>query len=70
MNGFNRHLAEVLGAYREGSCPVLLDYQNTQARALITLGDGWRVRPDDELLHRLRELLGAPDAVQLEFREH
>ena len=64
-NGFVKSLAAVLGPYCDGSCPVGIQYQNGSAQAHITLGDGWRVRPTDELLHRLRELAGEQQVTVL-----
>ncbi len=58
-NGFTRHLAELLTPYREGRCPVWLDYRGCGARAHLALGPEWRVTPSDNLLARLRELAGA-----------
>ena len=55
-NGFVGHLQGILGPFREGSCPVWIDYRNDDARAQIPLGGEWCVHPTDELLHRLREL--------------
>jgi DNA polymerase-3 subunit alpha len=43
---------------------VLLDTIRPGARGRLRLGDGWRVQPSDELLKRLRQILG-PDAVQV-----
>ncbi|MDT8384301.1 MAG: DNA polymerase III subunit alpha [Gammaproteobacteria bacterium] len=57
-NGFIRELAEVLGPYREGHCPVRVDYLCADASAQIQLGAGWRVRPTDELIRRLDDLAG------------
>ncbi len=57
-NGFLTSLAAVLGPFCDGSCPVGIQYQNGSAQAHMTLGEGWRVHPTDELLHRLRELAG------------
>jgi DNA polymerase-3 subunit alpha len=57
-NGFIGELARVLTPYREGHCPVQVDYQHPKARARIQLGSEWRVRPTDELLRRLGELAG------------
>jgi DNA polymerase-3 subunit alpha len=65
-NGFVPDLRQILNPFREGSCPVWIEYRNPQARARIALGDGWRVRPTDELLHRLRELAG-PEQVRVEY---
>ncbi len=57
-NGFTNALAQVLRPFREGFCPVVLDYHGQGARAEVLLGDGWQVHPTDELLHRLAELAG------------
>ncbi len=60
-NGFIPALQTVLQPFREGVCPVVIDYHRQDARAEIPLGQDWRVRPTDELLHRLRELAGEQD---------
>jgi len=65
--GFLRNLASILEPYREGSCPVWVDYRNDDAEAQVALGEEWRVNPADELLHRLHELAGA-DQVTVEYR--
>jgi DNA polymerase-3 subunit alpha len=57
-NGFIRELAQVLNPYREGHCPVRVDYQRPDACAQIQLGVDWRVRPTDELIRRLDDLAG------------
>ena len=69
-NGFMQHLAETLQPYREGRCPVWLNYHNDRARAQIMLGNEWRVQPADELLHRLDELAGGEGRVQVEYNTH
>ncbi|UCE89975.1 MAG: DNA polymerase III subunit alpha, partial [Pseudomonadota bacterium] len=58
-NGFVSNLAHTLTPFREGFCPVVVRYQGTSASAEVALGSDWRVRPTDELLHRLGELAGA-----------
>lgn len=58
-NGFPDSLAQVLEPFREGRCPVWLDYAGDGARARLVLGPEWRVRPSDALIHRLKELAGA-----------
>jgi DNA polymerase-3 subunit alpha len=65
-NGFIGSLEQLLIPFREGGCPVCLDYISPGATARIELGDGWQVRPTDELLHRLRNLVG-DDAVTMEY---
>jgi DNA polymerase-3 subunit alpha len=57
-NGFVNDLQHTLQPFREGECPVVIDYQRPDARAEIPLGKEWKVNPTDELLHRLRELAG------------
>ncbi|MDZ7805135.1 DNA polymerase III subunit alpha [Thiohalophilus sp.] len=57
-NGFVGELEQTLTPFREGFCPVIIDYQRDDARAQIALGETWRVHPTDELLHRLRDSLG------------
>jgi DNA polymerase-3 subunit alpha len=57
-NGFIHELAQVLNPYREGHCPVRVDYQRPDACAQIQLGSEWRVRPTDELIRRLDDLTG------------
>jgi DNA polymerase III subunit alpha len=60
-NGFIPALQSILQPFREGGCPVVIDYQRPDARVELPLGRDWRVRPTDELLHRLRELAGEQD---------
>ncbi|WP_018718341.1 DNA polymerase III subunit alpha [Arhodomonas aquaeolei] len=65
-NGFVPALRDTLSAYRDGNCPVVVDYQGNDARAVIRLGERWRVRPTDELLRRLGGLTGE-GAVRVEY---
>jgi len=62
-NGFMQSLAEILQPFRQGKCPVWVDYRNRAARAQVALGREWNVRPADELLHRLHELAGEEKVV-------
>ncbi|MDH5659530.1 MAG: DNA polymerase III subunit alpha, partial [Gammaproteobacteria bacterium] len=57
-NGFIADLQRVLTPFKEGSCPVVVDYHKADARAEIPLGEEWHVHPTDELLNRLREAIG------------
>jgi len=57
-NGFVPHLAKVLQPYRDGGCPVAVEYQNQEARARLQLGEEWAVNVDDNLLSELRHLTG------------
>ncbi len=59
-------LKDILGPYRNGTCPVNLWYQSPQASTRLTLGASWQVQPDDELLQELSFRLGA-EAVGLSY---
>ncbi|MDM3870277.1 DNA polymerase III subunit alpha [Porticoccus sp. W117] len=61
-----QRLSEALADFREGSVAVKVSCSNTSASGDVVLGDGWRVSIRDELLHRLREQLGA-DNVSLAY---
>lgn len=56
---FTTDLASTLGPYRHGKCTVYVDYTADSARALIRLGEGWAVKPADELLYQLADLIGS-----------
>ncbi|HEY9052279.1 MAG TPA: OB-fold nucleic acid binding domain-containing protein, partial [Gammaproteobacteria bacterium] len=57
-NGFIAELGNVLKPFREGGCPVWINYMKGDARAVLSLGDNWKVQPSDELLTRLSALAG------------
>jgi DNA polymerase-3 subunit alpha len=63
---FIQQLGVLLEPYREGACPIVIDYQRSDARAMLRLGSQWQVRPEDELLQRLRDQYGA-DRVKLVY---
>ncbi len=65
-NGFIGSLAEVLHPFREGNCPVWINYQGQHAAARMALGQEWRIHPTDELLHRLTEVAG-PDNFRMVY---
>ena len=60
-------LREQLEPFCDGGCPVLLEYAGQQGAARLALGEGWRVRPADELLKRLRRTFGR-ERVDLVYR--
>jgi DNA polymerase-3 subunit alpha len=66
-NGIVRRLAQVLSPFREGTCPVYIDYQNHDAAAQIILGPDWKVHPTDDLLQRLADLAGR-DRVEVVYQ--
>ncbi|MGM8228768.1 DNA polymerase III subunit alpha [Cellvibrio sp. ARAG 10.3] len=55
---FISELSGILDPYREGRCPLVIDYQRSNARAQLRLGNAWLVRPEDDLLQRLRDQYG------------
>ncbi|MDF2179610.1 DNA polymerase III subunit alpha [Aliiglaciecola sp. CAU 1673] len=59
-------LQQVLTGFKGGSCPVHLHYQHPDAEAMLCVGAGWYVTPEDELLHELKQLLGT-EQVRLTF---
>ena len=62
-DGMVADLAAALTPFRNGGCPVWISYRNaynngSSIKADLPLGQEWRVRPTDELLHRLAGLVG------------
>ncbi|MCC5867077.1 MAG: DNA polymerase III subunit alpha [Gammaproteobacteria bacterium] len=55
---FVQALKDTLAPFREGPCDVCVDYQGPAARAMVSLGGHWRVRPSRELRERLGHLVG------------
>jgi DNA polymerase-3 subunit alpha len=61
-----RQLWEILGSCRGGGLAVHLEYLSPVARGRFVLGEDWRVKPTDDLIKRLRHLLGQ-EAVQVAY---
>ncbi|MFV2004475.1 MAG: DNA polymerase III subunit alpha [Gammaproteobacteria bacterium] len=55
----NQQLSEVLQAYREGNCPVNIEYNSGTDISQFVLGEEWNVVPSDELLTRLDKVFGS-----------
>ena len=51
-------LQNLMEPYLQGSCPVVIQYQNKDAQASIRLGEAWHITPTDECLERLGGLTG------------
>ncbi|WP_333874073.1 DNA polymerase III subunit alpha [Methylobacter sp.] len=66
-DGFVAKLIAVLEPFKGGGCPVGIAYTSKVAKANLQLGDEWRVHPTDELVARLRALLGG-EAVEVRYR--
>jgi len=64
---FVTKLIAVLEPFKGGGCPVGISYTSKVAKAGLQLGDEWRVHPTDELVARLRALLGS-EAVEVRYR--
>jgi DNA polymerase-3 subunit alpha len=62
-------LRTLLGTFRGAGLPLYLDYRRTGARGRLVLGPDWRVRPTEELLVRLRHMLGQ-DAVRVSYERN
>ncbi|MEX0873002.1 MAG: DNA polymerase III subunit alpha, partial [Aquisalimonadaceae bacterium] len=65
-NGNLDSLKRALTPFRDGRCPVWVEYHGCDASAVIRFGDAWKVRPTDELLARLNALSGK-DQVRVEY---
>lgn len=59
-------LESLISPYRGEGCRLELDYENRQAKGRIVLGEIWRLKPEDELLLRLKERFGE-NRVQLHY---
>ena len=53
-----RQLTDVLNTYREGNCPVSIEYNSGTDVSQFVLGEEWNVVPSDELLIRLDKTFG------------
>jgi len=52
-------LAEILGPWRPGPCPVTIEYTAASASGALNLGAEWSVRASRELLEQLEGLVGS-----------
>jgi DNA polymerase-3 subunit alpha len=55
-----------VSGYRDGNCPVTVEYSAAFASCQLKLGSEWMVQPRDELIYRLREQFGK-DSVTLHY---
>ncbi|HSC48077.1 MAG TPA: DNA polymerase III subunit alpha, partial [Gammaproteobacteria bacterium] len=63
---FAARLKELLKPHLGGRCAVWVHYRGPEARAPVSLGDAWRVRPVEALTRGLEAWLGA-DKVSLHY---
>ena len=66
-NDFVMKLTAILEPYKGGGCPVGISYTSQVAKANLQLGDEWRVHPADELVARLKSMLGS-ESVEVRYR--
>ena len=59
-------VSKIMQDYCDGRCPVRISYNNKNAHCEIALGEKWLVSPKDELLLKLREIVGS-NMVSLRF---
>ena len=50
-------LKEIFNPYRDGKCPIQIDYRNDHASCQLRLGETWQVTLHEDLLRDLRALL-------------
>jgi DNA polymerase-3 subunit alpha len=60
-------LQNIINEYRGGSCPIHFKVSHADAALTLVGGADWFVTPDDQLLHDLKQYLGA-ESIALEFR--
>ncbi|MEW9897807.1 DNA polymerase III subunit alpha [Chitinivorax sp. PXF-14] len=65
MNGLSdsAKLRSLLEPYKNGACPVAVDYHNGEARCELLLGEAWRITLHDDLLAGLKGWLGEPNVA-------
>ncbi len=62
-------LKETLQPFTNGHCEVCLDYAGPTARASLTFGDHWTVKPTRELREKLGVLLGS-ESYYIHYPKH
>lgn len=55
----SQQLSEVLHTYRDGSCPINIEYNSGTDISQFVLGEEWNVLPSDDLLARLVKVFGS-----------
>jgi len=58
-SNITKQLTDVLHTYREGHCPVNIEYNSGTELSQFALGEEWNVVPSDDLLTRLDKVFGA-----------
>ena len=63
---FLQQLQSVLLPHCGGTCPIMVTYQNGNAKATVKMGNKWRVAPKDDLIESLKNIVGT-DAVKVGY---
>ncbi len=61
-----QQLTEVLHTYREGNCPINIQYNSGADISQFVLGEEWNVTPSDDLLTRLDKVFG-PEHIEIMY---
>ncbi len=61
------HLERALAPFQGGGCPTFIEVRRGPARAVLKLGENWRIRPEEALLNQLKARFGQ-DNIELVFR--
>jgi DNA polymerase-3 subunit alpha len=61
-----QRLHDLIAPFRNGSCPIVVEYRNNGRLGEVELPDAWRVTPDNALIAQLAEWL-APENVRVVY---
>jgi DNA polymerase-3 subunit alpha len=67
LQGDRLRWLEELCKRHKGACPISVDYNRGDAKALLQFGEQWRIEPADSLIQALRDQFGR-DNVFLHYR--
>ncbi|MCK5829649.1 MAG: DNA polymerase III subunit alpha [Methylococcales bacterium] len=76
LDGFENKLSEkafieglknTVQPFSGGNCPIQLGYRSVEARAILQLGDEWRVHPTDEFILSLKKFF-TEETVGVKYR--
>ena len=53
---FVQDLEQLLLPFKDGNCPVLVEFQNSSIAAQLKFREDWKISIDEQLLHRLKKV--------------
>ncbi len=62
----NHDLQALISRFNDGLIPIYIDYHGADADATMLLGNEWKVKPSDQFLQNIHQLMGE-DSVRLEY---